>query len=201
MSSCPPAGTVANIRRMIRWLKQQLQTTPNGRSLPLNYRAAAVLLPLYEQNGRFHLLYTRRTDLLPTHKGQVAFPGGKLNGHEETAVAAALRETHEEVGILPHDVEVLGCLEPVETNYGRFVVTPVVGRIPWPYPLQINRAEVATTFGVPLPWLLNPANIDYQAEHRYTFRPYAGETIWGLTGWITTNFLQLLQPAVNEIED
>lgn len=165
------------------------------------YRAAAVLLPLYEQNGRLHLLYTRRTDLLPTHKGQVAFPGGKLNGGGETAVAAALREAHEEVGIAPHDVDVLGCMEPVETSYGRFVVTPIVGIIPWPYPLHINHAEVATTFGVPLTWLLNPANINHQAEHRYTYLPYAGETIWGLTGWITTSFLQLLQPAATEIGD
>lgn len=177
---------------MIRWLQQQLDPEPNGRLLPHNYRPAAVLLPLFEQNGRFHLLYTRRTDILPTHKGQVAFPGGKLNGGGETAVAAALREAHEEVGIMPQDVDVLGCMEPVETSYGRFVVTPVVGTIPWPYSLHLNPAEVATTFTVPLTWLRDPASQNHNAQHRYTFHPYQGETIWGLTGWITTCFLKLL---------
>lgn len=174
-------------------LRTLLHHAPQERTIPEGYRHAAVLLPMYWYNGRFHLLYTRRTNDLPTHKGQVAFPGGKMESGDASITAAALREAHEEVGILPQDVEVLGYMESIETPYGRFVVTPVVGLIPWPYHLRLNQSEVAVAFGPPLAWLRDPANIDDEAQWPNTYIPYEGETIWGLTGGITARFLQLLQ--------
>ena len=181
----------------IRTLQEKLLNPPPQPNVPLGYRPAAVLLCLYEHNGRFHLLYTRRTDHLPTHKGQVAFPGGKLEPRDVDIVAAARREAWEEVGILPEDVTVLGCMEPIETPYGRFVVTPVVSVIPWPYPLKLNHSEVAVTFGPSLAWLLAPSNLD--TESQYTaYLPYEGEIIWGLTGGMTARFLDLVRESVLE---
>ncbi|MEM7115663.1 MAG: CoA pyrophosphatase [Chloroflexota bacterium] len=176
-------------------LQDKLINPPPQPTIPTDYRAAAVLICLYEQNGRFHLLYTRRTDDLPTHKGQVAFPGGKMDATDASIIAAALREAQEEVGIQPADVTVLGCMEPIETPYGRFVVTPVVATIPWPYPLKLNHSEVVVTFGPPLDWLLDPNNLE--DETRYVaYIPYEGEIIWGLTGGITARFLDLIRGGV-----
>ncbi len=159
---------------------------------------AAVLVPLYRDHGAWHVLFTLRTDLVDVHRGQVSFPGGRIEPEDRGPEQAALREAEEEIGIRPDDVRVLGALDPLLT-VTRFRVEPVVGIIPWPYPLRLNSHEVAATFGVPLEWLADPANLEVHHQEAlegppvpvYFFRPFEGHRIWGATARITLNLLHL----------
>lgn len=162
---------------------------------------AAVLIPLYWDEGAWHLLFTRRTDTLDAHRGQVAFPGGAIEEADEDPIQAALREAQEEIGLQPEDVDVLGAMEPLSTTT-HFYVTPVVGVIPWPYDVRINPKEVANVFGVPLPWLVDPGNLEIRPWNPSTggssievhfFRPFEEEVIWGATAKITLRLLDLLE--------
>ena len=161
-----------------------------------DYTPAAVLVPLLLLHDEWSLLYTRRTDRVDSHRGQVAFPGGVIEAGDDGPIAAALRETQEEIGVSPDDVEVLGHMDPMPT-ITEFCVTPVVGLIPWPYPLRINPDEVATTFVVPLDWLQDTNNMEvgYRASGLEVefFKPYEEEVIWGATARITLDFLKLLR--------
>jgi 8-oxo-dGTP pyrophosphatase MutT (NUDIX family) len=162
---------------------------------------AAVLIPLFEEDGDWKLLFTRRTNSVDSHSGQVSFPGGQIEASDKTADEAALREAHEEIGLNPDDVETLGQLNPLLT-VTQFLVIPVIGIIPWPYPLTPNPKEVARTFAVPLNWLADPNNLEIQERRPlipgrnvqvYYFREYDGETIWGVTARITVTLLQMLK--------
>ena len=164
---------------------------------------AAVLIPLYREGGDWKLLFTRRTESVDTHAGQVSFPGGQIEESDDSVVATALREAQEEVGLDPADVEPLGQLNPLLT-VSQFLVTPVVGVIPWPYPLETNPTEVARTFGVPIRWLADPDNLETQEREPlipgrsiqvYYFKDFEGETIWGVTARITVDFLKVLDIA------
>ena len=119
---------------------------------------AAVLLPLFQEKGEWCLLYTRRTETLNSHRGQVAFPGGMIEDFDKDAVDAALREIEEEIGIPRDEVEVLGCVDNMFT-VTQFSITPVVGKIPWPISLTLNESEVARAFGVPISWLSDENNL------------------------------------------
>ena len=108
-------------------------------------KPAAVLMPLLRQDSAWHILLTRRRDDLPEHSGQVAFPGGRADEGDATPEDTALRESREEIGLQPQDVVLLGRLQNylTITNY---LVTPVVGIIPWPYPLKLEAQEVSRAF-------------------------------------------------------
>jgi len=171
-----------------------------GMSLPGSapYRKAAVLIPLLQKDGEWHLLFTRRTETVQDHKGQVSFPGGATEGVDETAVDTALREAEEEIGLNPQQVRVLGFMSqyPSVTD---FLVTPVVGRISWPFVMKISTNEVARVFTIPLKWLADPQNREEKLVERRGgliwvsyYKPYDGEILWGLTAIITVNFLEIL---------
>ena len=164
---------------------------------------AAVLIPMYQEDGDWKLLFTRRTNSVDVHAGQVSFPGGQIEDADVSIVATALREAQEEIGLNPEDVETLGQLNPLFT-VTQFLVTPVVGVIPWPYPLRTSPTEVARTFGVPIRWLADPSNLEVKEREPlvpgrsirvYYFKEYEGETIWGVTARITVNLLQMLDAA------
>jgi 8-oxo-dGTP pyrophosphatase MutT (NUDIX family) len=153
---------------------------------------------MLKDQDQWLLLFTRRTDLVDSHQGQVAFPGGVIDANDDGPVSAALRETQEEIGVPPEEVDVLGLMDPMPT-ITEFCVTPVIGVIPWPYPLTINPYEVAATFVTPLEWLSNPENLEIR--HRDSglqvefFKPYRNEVIWGVTARITLDFLAILQSS------
>jgi 8-oxo-dGTP pyrophosphatase MutT (NUDIX family) len=159
-------------------------------------KCAAVLVPLVWYDEEWHLLFTRRTDTVESHKGQVSFPGGACDEDETTPEATALREAEEEIGIQPKDVRVLGRLANLVTiTY--FRVTPVVGVVSWPSVFRVGQHEVARVFTMPLAWLANPSN-RWQFELPDTrrtliaFHPYDGELLWGATARMTVDFLTVL---------
>lgn len=159
-------------------------------------RPAAVLLPLAEWEGEWHLLFTRRTDLVEHHKGQVSFPGGATDPDDASAEDTALREAEEEIGLRPADVRVLGHLGEYLT-VTNFRVTPVVGVIPWPYCFKIHTLEVGRVFTIPLAWLRDPTNrqeFTRQETGRgvVAYLPFDGELLWGATARMTVNFLGAL---------
>jgi 8-oxo-dGTP pyrophosphatase MutT (NUDIX family) len=163
-------------------------------------KCAAVLLPLVWCKDEWHLLFTRRTQTVEHHKGQVSFPGGRCEPDETTPEETALREAREEIGLKPEDVRLLGRMNEYLT-ITRYRITPVVGVIPWPYQFLLEAAEVERVFTIPLLWLADYNNRD---EQSFTpdglqrpipvliYHPYNGEILWGATARITQNFLLTL---------
>ena len=118
-------------------------------------KCAAVLVPMVWYDDEWHLLFTRRTDTVESHKGQVSFPGGACDEGETTPEQTALREAEEEIGLNPNEVKVLGKLSTLITiTY--FRVTPVIGVVKWPAVFRVGEHEVARIFTMPLAWLANP---------------------------------------------
>ena len=159
-------------------------------------RCAAVLVPLLRVDGEWHLLYTRRTDRVESHKGQVSFPGGACDEGETSPEQTALREAEEEIGLRPEDVRVLGRLNSMAT-ISSFRVTPVVGVISWPVVFRPAQAEVARVFTMPLAWLANKSNrwefnIFGRNHSVIFFHPYDGELLWGATARMTVEFLDAI---------
>jgi 8-oxo-dGTP pyrophosphatase MutT (NUDIX family) len=166
-------------------------------------RPAAVLVPLVRRPEGLAVLLTRRTDHLNDHAGQVSFPGGRTDPGDADAIATALREAHEEVGIERDEVEVIGRL-PTYTTVTAYEVTPVVGLLDPPRSLAMDAFEVAEVFEVPLAFLMDPAN---HRRHSFTFQdisrqflsmpwsrdPAADEYfIWGATAAMLRNLYRFL---------
>lgn len=167
-------------------------------------RAAAVLVPIVMHAPRSTLLLTQRTWNLRHHSGQIAFPGGRLESTDASPVDAALREAHEEIGLEPSRVEVIGPLPEYLTGTG-FLVTPIVGLLHPGFPLHPDPSEVADVFEVPLDFLMNPRHhqrrsvrIAGGAERSFFTMPYRapGEAeerfIWGATAAMLRNLYRLL---------
>ncbi len=160
---------------------------------------AAVLVALLAVEGEPHLLFTRRAAGLARHRGQVAFPGGRHHPDEDRDLeATALREAHEEVGIVPAHVRLLGALDDIETVTSGFVITPFVGTVPHPYAWRADAGEVDAIFTVALRTLRAP---DAARRELWDFGgrqvpietyPVEGHVIWGATQRITRDLVHLL---------
>jgi 8-oxo-dGTP pyrophosphatase MutT (NUDIX family) len=195
------ASEISDLRKYLDRLRRKLkgvETVPLP--APGDKKSAAVLIPLMHRDGGFDVLYTRRSDRLVSHRGQVAFPGGRFDSRDADLMAAALRETHEEVGIAPGLVRVLGTFPGRRTRATEIAVTPFVGVIEGDPVLTPDPKEVAEIFRVPLEALNDPR---YRSSYRWK-RPgqiaasefpaivYDGQIIWGLTYSFTLTFLELL---------
>lgn len=186
-------------------------TEPESPGIPMELlfnpgpsRPAAVLIPMLCLSGKWHLLYTRRNSGLPEHSGQVSFPGGRSDPGDSSPEQTALREAQEEIGLAFHHVRLLGRLNNflTITNY---LVTPVVGSIPWPYPLVLEEKEVSRAFTIPLDWLAEPANREVRSRllpEPYApvpviyFREYDGEILWGASARFTVRLIEVLSQTI-----
>lgn len=165
-------------------------------------RPAAVLVPLFLKGGKWHLLFTQRTETVQDHKGQISFPGGRHDPEDPSLLATALREAQEEIGLDPADVTVLGQLDEMYT-VTQYRISPFVGVIPYPYPFRVNSAEIAELIEAPLEAFLDPANLEQRERpalvgppvpiYFYHIGPY---TIWGVTARIVKDFLEKIAPAL-----
>lgn len=159
------------------------------------FRQAAVLVPLLRAEDGLRLLLTVRSTGLSNHAGQISFPGGRLDDGE-TVEEAAIRETAEEIGIAVHPEMLVGRLDD-HPSPARYIVTPVLALIDWPQRMVLEPAEVAEVFTVPLNdlWNIVPRSEERQLEgqrrslHFYDWRE---RIIWGLTGNVLKNVLELL---------
>ena len=164
----------------------------------VDLRPAAVLCALFEDDGEAHVVLTRRSARLRSHTGEVSFPGGRLEG-DEAPLAAALRETTEEIGLDPATVEILGQLSPLSTFANRSQITPFVGALPGRPTLHPNPSEVERAFAVPLAELV--AEGVYRSEcwelptvgwrEMYMFE-LVGDTVWGATARMLRELLDLI---------
>lgn len=159
---------------------------------------AAVLLPLYEKGGEYYILFTKRTEKMQYHKGQISFPGGARHEEDQSLEDTALRETFEEIGVYPQDVEILGQLDSMATISSSFLIAPFVGLIPYPYKFVINPDEIEELVEVPISSLLDKNNyreelqIHQGKSYWVYFYQYQGKVIWGATARILKQFLDLV---------
>jgi len=182
--------------RIRRILSQREKQTIVVTDAPL--APAAVLVPIYERNGEYWILFTKRTQKVEHHKGQISFPGGARDDGDRDLVDTALRETFEEIGVQPEHVELLGELDRIGTLTSNFLITPFVGIIPYPYEFTIATNELEELVEVPISALLD--NNNYREEsHVYegrtyvaSFFEYKGKVIWGATARILKQFLDLV---------
>lgn len=159
-----------------------------GVSLPPDrkLRPAGVLVAMQEAADGLHVILTKRSSALKHHPGQIAFPGGKPDAGDADLTETALREAHEEIGLHPDNVEVLGLLPPHETVTG-FIVTPVLAKVHHPFKAIPEPGEVEEVFNVPLAHVANPALYHIQSrrwrgqDRRYFSVPYGPYYIWGAT--------------------
>jgi len=153
---------------------------------------AAVLAPLYEDaRGEIRIVLTKRPDTMPTHAGHLAFPGGRPHPEDDGPIGTALREAHEEMGIAPASVEILGFLPPVDTVRFPLMVVPVVGRLdpdPVFVPSEREVAKVLTPLLADLSDEGGWRREDWQGRNVW-FYELEGEILWGATAWMTRRLL------------
>jgi 8-oxo-dGTP pyrophosphatase MutT (NUDIX family) len=169
--------------------------------------SAAVLLPITDRGGRPHILFTKKSDAVPHHKGQFSFPGGVCEERDASRVETALREAWEEVRIPPDAVEVLGLLDDTMTRATPFVITPVVGVIRQPVDFHPDGREIERVIEVPLPVLRDPAIFRTELWDRggeqhpvHFYQVSARDLVWGATARILKQFLELVESAEAETE-
>lgn len=158
---------------------------------------AAVLLPLIGKEPELRVLMTKRTQTVQVHKGQISFPGGQYEEKDRDLLSTAMRETQEEVGIQPEKIEILGCLDDIETITD-YVITPFVGHIEEPPHYRIAVEEIDRVLEVPLDHLMEEENWKLE-EHRRSdviYRGfsccYRGDKIWGATAQILKRFIDMI---------
>jgi 8-oxo-dGTP pyrophosphatase MutT (NUDIX family) len=164
------------------------------------YAPAAVLLPLFQKDGHYHLVFTKRTETVNYHKGQISFPGGRLHREDRSLQETAVRESWEEIGLRPEDVEILGELDDIATYTTNFVISPYVAAIPYPYRFKANPAEVQEIIEVPLYVLQDKGNfeeeefdLDGMPTPQY-FYHCGDRVIYGATARIVKQFLEVVAP-------
>src|SRR5262245_46498576 len=159
-------------------------------------RRAAVLIPLFVRDGQLWVLFTRRTETVEHHRGQISFPGGGEEADDANLVETALRETEEEIGLARSDAIVLGSLSPIATVTD-FYVEPFVAAIPQPYVFRPQPAEIAEILEVPVRDLLDPRILEKRKlphrEEPVLFYHHGSNVIWGATARMLAELLDVIR--------
>jgi 8-oxo-dGTP pyrophosphatase MutT (NUDIX family) len=180
-------------------IADRLDRIPTELRLGGALKPAAILLPIIER-AEPSILLTKRSDTMPTHAGQISFPGGRLDAGDKSLVDTALRELEEEIGISPDFVTIGGFLDPYETVNSGFMILPVVGFVREGFALRLNASEVTDVFEAPLAYLCDPANRWPMSVERggrlreFHAIAYEAHTIWGATAEILVNLSGRLCP-------
>jgi 8-oxo-dGTP pyrophosphatase MutT (NUDIX family) len=185
-------------------LKEQIRTSLAAHKrvpLPQGPVRSAVLIPLFLKNGAYHILFTKRAENLTHHPGEVSFPGGVYQPEDVDTLRTAMRETSEEVGIAPEDVDILGVLDDF-LSIQNYLVTPYVGFVAAGHQLRINPAEIERIIEVPLNFLLRSdifriEEWNWQGRiYPLYFLTYEGDNIRGLTAAMLKQFLEIISAGV-----
>jgi 8-oxo-dGTP pyrophosphatase MutT (NUDIX family) len=162
-------------------------------------KQAAILVPLFFDKGIWKLLFIRRSNIGEFHRGEVAFPGGGKESVDQNMAETALRETREELGILPENIQILGEMKPLPT-ISKYFVTPIVGLLKTPMEIKPNSIEVARVFSIPLDWLMNDENWGlntFEIDNRgkistIVYNTFDEEKLWGFTAKVTQNLIEVI---------
>ena len=175
----------------------------SGKSIPnLGLIPSAVLVLLYLKNDEVNVLLNKRSETVEHHKNEISFPGGRMDKHDHSLFDTALRETKEEIGVSPDDVNMFGQLDQVETMTG-YSITPYVGTIPEKYNFNINSAEVSKLLEIPLFKFIDGTvlrkelryfNGNWLSKHNYV---YEGHLIWGATANIIGNLVKIIDISLD----
>jgi 8-oxo-dGTP pyrophosphatase MutT (NUDIX family) len=158
---------------------------------------AAVLVPLFKKGEGCHIIFTKRTDTVRYHKGEISFPGGVFDERDLELEKTALREAFEEIGLKESDVQIIGALDDIVT-VTQFIVTPFVGLFPYPYSFKLSPIEIAELIEVPILSLLDEKCFSEREIIRGTGKEivsayqYGNHIIWGATARILKQFLELI---------
>lgn len=178
-------------------VRRILQDRKRVSSRKRGFRCAAVLVPIFERQGDSHLIFTRRTETVSTHKGEISFPGGAVDPEDRGPRQAALREAEEELCLSPRQVTVLGLLDDIVT-LSRYRITPVVGFVPAPFSLCPNPREIDEILEIPVEQFLNPRIFRKEEQMEFQGQPYPvyyfslpEVTVWGATAKILKQFLTI----------
>ncbi|MFC2011020.1 NUDIX hydrolase [Chloroflexota bacterium] len=192
---------------MLLRLKQALAQRKKSHIVDTSRVPSAVLIPIYYKQGQYHILFTKRTEMVKDHKGQISFPGGAYEEHDRTLTNTALRECAEEIGLPAEAVELLGELDDYLTTSSGYIMSPFVGVIPWPYPLKIDPMEVEEIIEVPISALLDKSclrqetdTLDGQVITAYSYH-YQGKVIWGASAKILNQFLDIWVEVMKDTEE
>jgi 8-oxo-dGTP pyrophosphatase MutT (NUDIX family) len=164
-------------------------------------RPSAVLIPIYFQQGQYFILFTKRTELVHHHKGEISFPGGGYHPEDGDLLTTALRESSEEIGLAPEDVEILGELDDTFTRGSPFIITPFVGSILPDYKFKISDFEIAEIIQIPVAALLTEGcrqelplvEVNHRLVVPFTYA-YQNHLIVGATARIVKQFLEIFAP-------
>ena len=180
-------------------IKKILRHYKKRKNYDSNLIPSAVLIPLFCNEEQTHILFTKRSNKVNFHKGQVCFPGGIHQPRDSSLLQTTLREAEEEIGLKAKDVEILGELDDSTTRTTGYVISPFVAFIPYPYPFKLNQKEVEQVFSIPLSALMNEANFRqdyYPTENKsgpgYAYE-YGGHIIWGATARVLKQLTELLK--------
>jgi 8-oxo-dGTP pyrophosphatase MutT (NUDIX family) len=194
-------GEMDKITEFIKHIQKQLANLdiPEQKSTP-GLTPAAILIPLYLDENIWKVLYIHRGRYGNLHRGEVAFPGGSVEPQDTDRIETALRETQEELGISPTDIQVLGKMPAYETVTG-YIVTPIIGLLNWPVSITKSQMEVERVFSIPLDWLMKKDNASIQefdipgrgTISTLVYKIFDGEKLWGFSARITEQFINMIK--------
>ncbi len=159
---------------------------------------SAVLLPILYKDNQANILFTKRSNMVKYHKGEISFPGGTMDKKDNSLFDCVLRECYEEIGVEKKDIKLIGILDDILTIKTHFIITPFIAIIPYPYYFRINKTEIEELIIIPISYLTKKSKyekksiLDIPDSHNLVhFFYYKQHIIWGATALILKQFLEL----------